>query len=150
PYFKNRRYKHRSERPTTNVDPARDGCGMMWGAFACPITSRDTRDFLSCVRPIFERHGFDCSMSFLMINTRTVYALLQFFFDKDDPAECERMRVLYDEVLVAAPRAGFQQMRTSLTGYRNILEHAPEYAGLASSLKQALDPANVLAPGRYG
>jgi 4-cresol dehydrogenase (hydroxylating) len=149
-YFKNRKYASRADRPTVDVDPARDGCGMMWGAFACPITGHDTRDFLATVRPMYERHGFDFSMSMLMINPRTFYALLQFFFDRDDPDECTRMRALYDEVLDAMPRHRFQQMRTSIAGYDRLLEHAPEYAVLAATLKQALDPGNVLAPGRYG
>jgi len=149
-YFKNRRYAHRSDRPAIGVDPARDGCGMTWGAFACPITASDTRDFLACVRPIFERHGFDCSMSMLMINARTCYALVQIFFDRDDPAECVRARALYDDVVDAAPRRGFQQVRTSIGSYDRLLEHAPAYAHLVATIKTALDPANVLAPGRYG
>lgn len=150
PYFKNRRYAHRSERPLVDVDPARDGCGMTWAVFACPITARDTRDFLACVRPIVERHGFDFSMSLLTINARTFYALLQFFFDRDDPDERARVRGLYDEVLDAAPRHGFQQVRASIASYDRLLEHAPDYAALVGALKRALDPENVLAPGRYG
>jgi 4-cresol dehydrogenase (hydroxylating) len=150
PYFKNRRYASRDQRPTVDVDPARDGCGMTWAVFGCPISARDTRDFLACVRPIVERHGFDFSMSLLMINARTFYALLQFFYDRDNPDECARVRDLYEEVVDAAPRSGFQQVRTSIASYDRLLEQAPEYASVVARLKRALDPENVLAPGRYG
>jgi len=31
-----------------------------------------------------------------------------------------------------------------------ILAESPDFARLAGSLKRALDPSNILAPGRYG
>jgi 4-cresol dehydrogenase (hydroxylating) len=149
-YFKNRRFARLSDRPTTGVDPARDGCGLMWGALGCPVTATDTRDLLALLRPIFERHGFDLSVAFMLFNQRTFLALFQFFYDADSASERTRVDALYHDVLETAPRHGFPQVRTSVAYYDQLLAHAPEYARFVARLKDAIDPEHVLAPGRYG
>jgi 4-cresol dehydrogenase (hydroxylating) len=149
-YFRNRRYARRSDRPTADVDPARDGCGIMWGALSCPIAAGDTRELLALVKPIFERHGFDLSVALMMINPRSFIALLQFFFDRDGASERERVEALHDEILETAPRHGFPQVRTNVGGFDRVLEGAPGYARFVATLKDAVDPGHVLAPGRYG
>ena len=144
-YFKDKR-----PRPTVNVDPARDGAGMLWLAALCPLTGRHTTDLLQLCEPVFHKHGFDLSLAFLMINARSVLALIEIFFDKQNPDEEQRALALYDEITEATMRAGFQQYRTSVAYSDRIMDSAPELQKTLDAMRSAIDPDNLIAPGRYG
>ncbi len=144
-YFKSRR-----GRPKTDVDPARDGAGLMWLAVACPMSGKDSARLVSLCRDCFESHGLDLSVTFIMVNARTALGLVEIFYDKDNPEESARAQSLYDTVTDVTERDGFPQYRTSVAYGDRILNRAPAFQRLANALKTAIDPANVLAPGRYG
>ena len=144
-YFKSRR-----ERPRTNLDPARDGAGMIWLAVTCPMTGRDSHDLLSLSEPIFHRHGFDLSAGFIMVNPRSCVCLFEIFYDRSNADETARAQALYDDLAAATVTAGFQQYRTSVAYSEKILRTATEFQTFVDALKTAADPNDVIAPGRYG
>jgi 4-cresol dehydrogenase (hydroxylating) len=144
-YFKSRR-----ERVRTDVNPGRDGCGLMWFAPVVPLTGRHVSEVLDICRPLFQKHGIDFSLSFILVNPRSVVMLMEIFFDKESPDETARAAALFEALSDQTIRAGYQQYRTSVHYMDRILAEAPEYRRLAESLKRALDPDNILAPGRYG
>jgi 4-cresol dehydrogenase (hydroxylating) len=143
-------FKSRSGRPRTDINPSRDGCGLIWFAPVLPLTGEHARQVLDMCKPLFRKQGFDFSMSFIQVNPRSVVALMEIFFDKEDDQETGRARELYDELCDVTVRAGYQQYRTSVAYMNRILNCAPAYQSLADALKSAVDPGNTLAPGRYG
>lgn len=143
-------FKNRGPRPTVDVDPARDGAGMLWLAALCPMTGKHTSDLLKLCEPVFHKHGFDMSLAFLMINARSVLALMEIFFDKRNPDEEKRALALYDEITETTMRAGFQQYRTSVSYSDRIMQPAADLQKLLDAMRYAIDPNNLIAPGRYG
>jgi 4-cresol dehydrogenase (hydroxylating) len=143
-------FKNKGSRPTVDVDPARDGAGMLWLAALCPLTGKHTSDLLQLCEPIFHKHGFDLSLAFLMINARSVLALIEIFFDKGNPDEELRALALYDEITETTMRAGFQQYRTSVAYSDRIMQPAVELQKTLDAMRSAIDPDNLIAPGRYG
>lgn len=143
-------FKNREPRPTVDVDPARDGAGMLWLAALCPMTGKHTSDLLKLCEPVFHRHGFDMSLAFLMINARSVLALMEIFFDKRNPDEEKRALSLYDEITETTMRAGFQQYRTSVSYSDRIMQPAADLQKILDAMRDAIDPDNLIAPGRYG
>jgi 4-cresol dehydrogenase (hydroxylating) len=144
-YFKSRR-----ARPKTDINPGRDGCGLIWFAPVVPLTGKHTSAVLQLCKPVFRKYGIDFSMSFILVNPRSVVTLMEIFYDKDDPEETARARELYDELSDLTVKAGYPQYRTSVAYMDRILGSAPAYRQLADTLKGAVDPENILAPGRYG
>lgn len=142
--------KRPGPRPDQDVDPARDGCGLLWIAPAVPFTGRHVDAVRELCRRLAHEHGFDDYLALLMVNPRTVVALVSIFFDRDDPDETRRAEALYAAIRDACLARGYQQYRTSTPGCRNILESAPDLRRFADRLKRAVDPNMVLAPGRYG
>jgi len=143
-------FKNRGPRPTVDVDPARDGAGMLWLAVLCPLTGKHTSDLLKLCEPVFHKHGFDLSLGFLMINARSVLALMEIFFDKGNPDEEKRALSLYDEITETAMREGFQQYRTSVSYSDRIMQPAADLQKILNAMRHAIDPDNLIAPGRYG
>jgi 4-cresol dehydrogenase (hydroxylating) len=143
-------FKNRAGRPAQDVDPARDGAGMLWLAALCPLTGRHTDDLLAICEPIFHKHGFDLSLALMMVNARSVLALIEIFYDKQNAEEGQRALALYDEVTAATIKAGFQQYRTSIAYSDRIMQPAAGVQHLLDAMRSAIDPGNIIAPGRYG
>lgn len=144
-YFRNRR-----ARPDADVDPAADGCGLTWFAPILPMAGGEVEPYLADCRRRFAAHGFDFYVALLLMNPRSVICLMAILHDRAVPAQGERARALYDELVSAMQAAGHQQYRVGLMGWPRILDTAPALAALNGRLKAALDPAGILAPGRYG
>lgn len=143
-------FKSRGPRPTANIDPARDGAGLIWLAVVSPLTGRHTGELVRLCEPVFHEHGFDWSCTFIMVNPRSVMGLIEIFYDKTDPDECTRAQALYDELAAVTLRAGYQQYRTSIAYGERLMEAAPEFQRMMNAMKAAVDPNHIIAPGRYG
>jgi 4-cresol dehydrogenase (hydroxylating) len=143
-------FKSRQGRPSSDVDPARDGCGLIWFGPVAPLTGSHVNRVLELCRPVFREHGFDFSVSLIVVNPRSAVALMEIFYDKADPSETARARVLYEDLCRLTQRAGYQQYRTNVASMHRLLEPVPQYQRLLDSMKRAVDPCATLAPGRYG
>jgi 4-cresol dehydrogenase (hydroxylating) len=143
-------FKSRQSRPQSDVNPVRDGCGLIWFGPVAPLTSSHVNHVLDLCRPVFCKHGFDFSVSLIVINPRSAVVLMEIFYDKADPTETARARVLYEDLCGLTLRAGYQQYRTNVASMHRLLEPVPQYQRLLDSMKRAVDPYGTLAPGRYG
>jgi 4-cresol dehydrogenase (hydroxylating) len=143
-------FKSRQAWPRGDVNPARDGCGLIWFAPVAPLTGSHLNRVLDLCLPLFREHGFDFSVSVIVVNPRTGVLLMQIFYDKADSAEAARARLLYEHLWESTARAGYQQYRTNVANMHRILEPVPQYQRLLDSMKTAVDPCGTLAPGRYG
>jgi 4-cresol dehydrogenase (hydroxylating) len=136
--------------PRGDVNPARDGCGLIWFGPVAPLTGSHVNGLLNLCRPVFREHGFDFSASLIVVNPRSAVVLMQIFYDKADPSETAKARVLYEELRAVTVRAGYQQYRTNVANMHRLLEPVPQYQRVLESMKRAVDPSGTLAPGRYG
>jgi 4-cresol dehydrogenase (hydroxylating) len=143
-------FKSRQSRPCSDVNPARDGCGLIWFGPLAPLTGGHVNRVIDLCRPVFREHGFDFSVSVIVVNPRSAVVLMQIFYDKADPTETARARALFEKLCGLTQRAGYQQYRTNVASMHRLLEHVPQYERLLDSMKRAVDPCGSLAPGRYG
>jgi 4-cresol dehydrogenase (hydroxylating) len=149
-FVKHAYYRYRKRRPDSAIDPARDGCGVIWFAPLLPFTSADILPFLAKARKRFEEAGFDFWVAMLLMNPRTVTCLMNLLYDRDDEDESRRAGLLYDRLLDDMRAAGLEQYRASLLAWPRLFEGASAMGRLNNTIKFALDPNGVLAPGRYG
>jgi 4-cresol dehydrogenase (hydroxylating) len=143
-------FKSRGPRPAADIDPARDGAGLIWLAVTVPLTGRHTGELTGLCEPIFHKHGFDWSCTFIMVNARSALGLLEIFFDKTNAHECGRAQALYADLAAETLRVGFQQYRTSIVYGEHIMMASPQLRLLMNRMKSVIDPNNTIAPGRYG
>jgi 4-cresol dehydrogenase (hydroxylating) len=143
-------FKSRQVRPRSDVNPVRDGCGLIWFGPVAPLTGGHVNRILDLCRPVFREHGFDFSVSVIVVNPRSAVVLMEIFYDKADPTETARARALYEDLFGLTARAGYQQYRTNVANMHRLLEPVPQYQRLLESMKRAVDPCGTLAPGRYG
>lgn len=143
-------YFKMQSRPEKDLNPARDGCGMIWVPVALPLTGAHAETVRSIAEGLYREHGFDYSNVFMMVNSRTTLSLMQIWFKPEDTSEKARALALQRSLALALKKSGYQQYRSGLALYGDALSVETSFVQLANRLKRALDPNNVLAPGRYG
>ncbi len=140
----------RREFPSEDVDPSKDGVGLTWFAPILPFTSEDVVPYLTESRTIFEKYGFDFYMAMLMLNPRSIICLMGILFDKRNSEEVQKAQELYDEMFDKLNSHNYQQYRTGIACWDRIWRESPELSEFYSLIKSAIDPNQILAPGKYG
>ena len=149
-FLKHGYFRNSANCPDSNVDPARDGCGLTWFAPIIPNTGEHLRKLIDITKPLFERHGMDFYLAILSLNPRCCVTLMSIYYQKEDPVSRQQADDLYLELQAATQNAGYQQYRTGTLGADELYRRCPEYGELLSRIKSALDPGEILSPGRYG
>lgn len=142
-------FKSRLTPTPGDLDPARDRCGLMWLAPAVPMTGAHAQRALELARPLYAELDFNLSACFTMMNERTMFLLLGIFFDQEHAAERERAAELYRRLHAALARHGYQHYRAGIPAWAEGGAAGNSAHRLLGEIKQALDPAGILAPGRY-
>ena len=118
-----------------------------------PATGAHALRMADLLRPAFERWGIDYDPSFLL-TPRGIILVTLVWFDSADEEEVSRAYDLFRELVVEARAAGCGLYRSHIEFHDHVAEqydwgdHA--LRRLNSRIKDALDPAGILAPGKYG
>jgi 4-cresol dehydrogenase (hydroxylating) len=131
------------------ADPARDGCGLLWVSPVLPLRGEDMLAVHDLAEAAFEKHGFDLFATFSMINERALGGVLTIAYDQDDPRETARAKACHDEVFASMFDAGYIPYRVGNHAMGRLDPEGDSYWRTVGAIKAALDPAGILAPGRY-
>ncbi len=122
-------------------------------SLVCPPTGADAVRQMRLIRARVEARGFDYAGGFTL-NPRHAIALALVSFDRDDPSQTADVAALFPELIADAAAAGYAPYR-SHTAFMDLI--ADQYDANDSALrrtveriKDALDPAGILAPGKQG
>ncbi|RYF09259.1 MAG: FAD-binding oxidoreductase, partial [Deltaproteobacteria bacterium] len=126
----------------TSPDPLVQGAGLAWVSPILPMRG-------AAVTPVFERHGFDFMGTFTLINERAMVLVSNIAFDRSIAGEVSQAEVCYHEVLDILKRHGFYSYRMAPDSSSKLLEGPDTFWETVGSLKNVLDPNNVISPGRY-
>jgi len=130
-------------------DPAADGCGLMWLAPALPATAEAARDLLERVKPILAAHDFDLLATLSFVNERSLAAVLTIAFDRADAEEETRAARCYDAMLESVMAGGYIPYRIGTYSMDALARGSSVFWDVVGELKSGLDPAGIIAPGRY-
>lgn len=132
-----------------DANPALDNCGMLWVSPVLPMRGQDLLHVHALAEPIFREHGFDLFVTFSMISERALGGVLTVAYDKEDPAEAERALVCYRQLFATMMAAGYVPYRVGLQSMAALDNGDDSYWRMVGRIKAALDPAGIIAPGRY-
>ncbi|MBJ7313254.1 FAD-binding oxidoreductase [Rugamonas sp. CCM 8940] len=131
------------------ANPALDNCGLLWVSPVLPLRGADLLAVYALAEPIFARHRFDLFATFSMINERSLGGVLTVAYDKEDADEVARAKACYQQLFDAVMTAGYIPYRVGLQSMDRLDNGDDAYWRTVARLKAALDPAGILAPGRY-
>ena len=145
-------YAAQNPAPAMHVDsnPAKDGQGILWFAPLIPLTQAGVHESLALIRRILAKHGFDALLGLTIRNSRAGIATIPLIFQKTDE-NAQRAHACYAELVATCTQAGMPPYRLNIEAMAPLasLRVVGDHPQLHARLKSALDPDNVIAPGRY-
>jgi 4-cresol dehydrogenase (hydroxylating) len=131
------------------MNPARDGCGLVWYSPLVPMQPKRVRDYVDMVDRVCTEHGIEPLITLTSLSDRCFDSTVPLLFDRGSPESAERADTCYKALLRAGQALG-------CVPYRSGVQNMDLFTGVDSShwrlvrqLKAAVDPDGLIAPGRY-
>lgn len=143
-------WRNRSTKPCTEpLDPARDGCGIIWYAPLIPMRAKNVRQYVDMVTAVTTAHGIEPLITLTSVSERVFSSSVPLLFDKDNAKESARAKRCYSVLLDEGQKLGFFPYRLGIEAMHKFQNHCPAHASFIRRLKKGIDPNNLIAPSRY-
>ncbi|MBV7333766.1 FAD-binding oxidoreductase [Chloroflexi bacterium TSY] len=140
----------RKQKPLpAEMDPDGDGCGVMWISPVVPFDGSQIWECLARISQTMLAHRFEPSMGILAITQRSVYITVAIIYDRTQPGEDEAAINCYHQLMHELNTHGYFPYRLGIQGMQVLPQPNDDSGILYKALKKALDPNDILAPGRY-
>ncbi len=133
-----------------DLNPARDGCGLIWYSPLVPMVPERVRRYVGIVHEVCIAHAVEPLITLTSLSDRCFDSSVPLLFDRTDPAAAARAQSCYRALLDAGERDGFLPYRIGVEAMDWFARPGRPYWDLITAIKSAIDPQRILAPGRYG
>ena len=131
-----------------NLDPDRDGCGLLWCSPVVPMTGSALSEVTNLATEVLLNQGFEPQMSVSLATDRMAICVITITYDRSSPGADEAAMRAYATLSERLQSRGYPLYRRNVAAM-NSTDQSPAYAALLRDLKAAVDPNAILAPGRY-
>jgi len=130
------------------VDPDRDGCGLLWCSPVVPMTGSAIAEVTDLSSRTLLDHGFEPQMSVSLATDRMAICVVTITYDRAQPGADAAALTCYEALAEALQEKGYPLYRRNIAKM-TLAPTSSSYTHLLRDLKSALDPNGILAPGRY-
>ncbi|WP_340679150.1 FAD-binding protein [Paraglaciecola sp.] len=130
------------------LDPAKDGCGLLWYAPLIPMKKVSLEIFIQFVRKTCPKYGIEPLITFTNLRHDCIDATVPIVFNLEDKNACESAHNCLEELISGGREFGFIPYRLN-TEQQTKLDFSPVYWQTVRLMKESLDPNNILHPERY-
>jgi 4-cresol dehydrogenase (hydroxylating) len=141
-------YWRKRTPPPAQMDPDRDGCGLLWCSPVSPTDGGHAQRLTDMTSNLLLQRGFEPLISVTMITPRSLACVVSIAFDRAAPGQDESAMRCYQELLGRLAAAGYYSYRLGVAAM-GAAAHSGVYTNVLTKIKQAVDPNGILAPGRY-
>jgi 4-cresol dehydrogenase (hydroxylating) len=128
----------------------RPGGGNIWFLPGTPMDGKIANEFQRLCRKIYEDHGLDYTVM-NVCGARFARGLHVITFNREDPDERARADACYRTMSEEVAKRGVFVGRAPLDYHdMHFAQTMPGFQQACTAIKKALDPNDVIAPGRYG
>lgn len=142
-------YWRKGPAPAQDLDPERDGCGVLWTVPAVPFQGVHVARAAHIAETILRAHEMDPLIAMTVPTERVAQLVPLIVYDRDDPSqEADALRC-HDALTRAMNAEAYLPCRAGVRATGLIPPSADDTDAALGRLRDALDPAGVLSPGRY-
>ena len=128
----------------------RGGGGSMWFAPVSQARGSECDKQRRLAKQILNKYGLDYVGEFI-VGWRDMHHVIDVLYDKSDPDEMERADACFNELLDVFESEGYAVYRVNTRFQERVAEiYGPVKRRVEHAIKKALDPNNILAPGKSG
>ena len=142
-------YWRKRTPPPKQMDPDRDRCGVIWCSPVVPFEGKAVNRCVKIIEEAMLSFNFEPNLAIQCISMRAVYIISSIVYDRDQTGQDEVAKKCHDILLERLTESGFIPYRLGIQAMDALPEAADDYINVLRTLKSALDPADILAPGRY-
>ncbi len=131
-----------------NLDPDKDKCGIIWICPIIPFHGEDANRAIDLIKNTLKKYHFEPAISLQCMTERCINTIASFCWDREIEAEDKAAVECYEEINNLLSEANYFSYRsTTLSMKKN--SNTNQNDRFLSILKNAIDPDNILSPGRY-
>lgn len=130
------------------MKPDKDGCGLIWYSPLVPMQADKVVEFSAMVIRICKKHKIEPLITLTSISDRCFDSTIPILFDKTNETSVRRAQQCYDELFDTGRHSGFVPYRLGVQAMHKLTQYqsVPDFN---KKIKAAIDPHNIIAPGRY-
>lgn len=142
-------YWRKRAPPPSSLAPEADRCGVQWLCFALPLDGAIFAEVAGYVEDAAFQHSFEAVISGPISSPRAIHLFVALIYDRDVPGQDEAAQACHDQILGRLAQRGLHPMRLGIQAMDHLSNASEPYAALMQSIRSAIDPQGILAPGRY-
>lgn len=128
----------------------RGGGGSMWFAPVSQARGSETLKQMAMTKRILAKYGLDYSGEFV-VGMRDMHHIVDVLYDRTDPVVMKAAYQCFDELLTEFSKEGYGTYRVNTAFMDKVAQtYGPVQRHVHKTLKKALDPNGILAPGKSG
>jgi FAD/FMN-containing dehydrogenase len=131
-------------------NPTFDGVGLIWYSPLVPMRPESVREYAGLARRVCQKHRRSPAITFSSVADGCFDSALPNLFSKGDARDAEQARECHSDLFSEGQSRGFFPYRLGVDQMSRLGPPSATCWRLAAALKAALDPDELLAPGRYG
>jgi 4-cresol dehydrogenase (hydroxylating) len=139
-------WRHKTVPATQNLDAG--DCGLFWCAPVAPAEGGHVEAVARLAYDVVLAGGFEPMLTITLLTERSASCVISLAYDRRVPGEDKKAYDCYQKLLRALADLGYYSYRLGVQGMAQ-MNGAEGYNRFLRALKAALDPNQVLAPGRY-
>jgi len=139
-----------STKNQQELDPARDGCGLIWYSPLVPMKEKDVGAYVSMVERVCKSHRIEPLITLTTLSERLFDSTVPILYRPEEPGAVERAHACYEELFTAGGQLGYLPYRVGTTAMQRMTTgETDSHWHLVKLLKNAVDPSHLISPGRY-
>ncbi len=131
------------------MDPTRDGCGLIWYAPLVPMRPAGVRAYVDMVKRVAIKHKIEPLITFTSVSDKLFDSTVPLIFERQKPEAVAAATACYYDLLESGRLIGDFPYRVGVNTMQTLLGLQDLAPMFHERLREACDPDNLLAPGRY-
>lgn len=131
------------------MNPAKDGCGLIWYSPLVPMNGEVVREFSTMVNRVCVAHGIEPLITLTSLSDKCFDSTIPLLFDPQDADHMARARACYSALLAEGRQIGCTPYRAPIDAMGSFMTLDAPYWQIVNLLKEELDPQGLISPGRY-
>ena len=146
-YWKNKTTPYQGH--DKNHNPAHDNCGLIWFTPLIPLKQKDIRQYTEIVKRVCKANHIEPLITLTTLSEKVIDSSVPLLFDRKNSEECKNAKKCYLELFEECSKLGYLPYRMGVDNMYLATENKTSYWNLVKQIKDTIDPANILSPGRY-
>jgi 4-cresol dehydrogenase (hydroxylating) len=142
-------FKKNNTYELQNPNPQKDGCGLIWFSPLAPFKGDKIYDVIKIIKSICEKYNIEPLISLISLSSYCMDISVPLLFEKENAEAQNRAYNCYLELFNECKIIGCIPCRMNINTMHLIVEKDKGYWNVVEAFKKAIDPHNIISPGRY-